>query len=94
MPFSPEWNYKEFNWFTGFLGTGQPRYEVFDFWWKDLLGAICELVENPDLKDDMCYTPMKLYVDKEKTQRIYNNMQTCDWWNEKAVRTSHLICLI
>ena len=84
MPISMEWNHKEFKQFTGFLSAGQVRNETFDFWWKDILSAIGELAENPDLQNDMCYT-LKVYADKEKRKQIYNEVWTVDFWNEKMV---------
>ena len=66
---------------------GRERFELVEFWCKDVTEVIQELFENPDLKDDMCYTPVKLYTDASKTERIYNEMWTSDLWHEMAVST-------
>ena len=48
--------------------------------------AIEELFENPDYKDDICYTPLKLYTDANKMECVYNKAWTSDLWHELVVR--------
>ena len=68
--------------------SGQsPGSDQKEFWCKDVIEVIQELFENPDLKDDMCYTPVKLYTDASKNKRIYNEMWTSDFWHEMVVST-------
>ena len=82
----------EHNWSLGesdARGKGYERIKQINFWYKDVIEVIQELFKNPDLQEDMIYTPVKLYTDAMKTERIYNEMWTCDFWHEMAVSSQY-----
>ena len=64
---------------------GNPQFKDLKLWKWDPVAVVQEILENPDLKDDIHYKPMRSYTDEEKSERIYNEMWTGDWWNEKAI---------
>ena len=68
-----QWSHTEIKWDLGLEADGESeKYEVLDLWTKDIMEVIEELFENPDYKEDICYTPLKLYTDANKTERVYN----------------------
>ena len=87
LPKMSEWICDEIKWALGDSPDGESEMcENLHLWRKDVMQVIQELFENPDYKEDMCYTPLKLYADKEKTERIYNETWTGDLWHDLAVR--------
>lgn len=51
----------------------------------DLEQCIEQLYGNPSLADGMCYTPERHYSDEAMESRVYNGMQTGDFWWELQV---------
>jgi hypothetical protein len=59
--------------------------ENLELWHRDIIEAIEELIANPSLREHMKYAPIKMYEDQERTRRVYEGMETCDWWWEMQV---------
>ncbi|TFK84310.1 hypothetical protein K466DRAFT_496815 [Polyporus arcularius HHB13444] len=59
---------------------GNVKVEEVELWRRDPVECIRELIGNPDFKDHLKYAPEKLFVDKEGTGRMYDEMWTGDWW--------------
>lgn len=66
----------------------EERIEKLDFWYRNIIEVVQEILENPDFKDDMCYQHEKIYSDNEQEERIYNEMWTADWW--PSVQVCHI----
>lgn len=64
-------------------GNGAERQkEVLEFWTRDPIECIQELISNPTYKDHMAYTPERAYdhIDGTSESRIWDEMWTGDWW--------------
>ena len=87
LPKTSPWTHTEIKWRVA-VGDDveDDKYEVLHLWTKDILQVIQELFENPQFKDHICCTPLKLYSDANKTERIYNEAWTGDKWHDCAVR--------
>ncbi|KAG1844153.1 hypothetical protein F4604DRAFT_1884476 [Suillus subluteus] len=48
---------------------------------RDPLEAIKTLLGNPAHAEHVVYRPKKIFSDASKSERIYNEMWTGDWWN-------------
>jgi hypothetical protein len=64
-------------------GTLQEQPVLF---WRDPLETVAYLLSNPRLADGAAFAPCKRYSDDKKTTRIYNEMNTGDWWWRMQVR--------
>lgn len=86
LPSVPQWSSKTIR-VNGKAtrADGQVDFEEVEMWKRDPVCLVQEILENPELQNEIRYKPFKLYTDNEKTERIYNEMWTGDWWNEKAV---------
>ncbi|KAI0292756.1 hypothetical protein BC826DRAFT_954755 [Russula brevipes] len=60
-------------------GTDGTEHEA-ELWMRDIGECIVELLGNPDLQDDISYKPMRVFQDPEKTERVYGEAWTADWW--------------
>jgi hypothetical protein len=54
--------------------------EELELFHRDPVECIQELLSNPMFKDVLQYSPLQVFVDEECTERIYNEMWTCNWW--------------
>ncbi|KAJ7586939.1 hypothetical protein C8J56DRAFT_1004583 [Mycena floridula] len=59
---------------------GNKVIEEIEFWRHDSLECIKELMVNPAFKDHLHYAPEQQFLDKEKTNWVYSNSWTADWW--------------
>ena len=59
--------------------------EKHTIYYCDPVKAIESLWQDPTLAEDFCYKPQKIYSDSTKSQRIYNEMWTGDWWHNVQV---------
>ena len=64
---------------------GKAFVEEVEFWRRDPVECVRELIGNPAFKEFMKYAPERHYEDKELTIHIYNEMATGDWWWEIQV---------
>ena len=47
--------------------------------------CIKELISNSAFQDKLAYSPLRIYKDEQRTNRIYNEMWTCNWWWDTQV---------
>lgn len=69
---------------------GERQKEVLEFWTRDPLDCIRELISNPAFRDQLAYTPERAYdhIDGLEENRVWDEMWTGDWWWNKQVSTS------
>ncbi|GLB44066.1 putative zn-finger domain-containing protein [Lyophyllum shimeji] len=60
--------------------------EKLELWCRNPVDCIKELLSNPALVDDLSYAPERVYADKEGKIRIYDEMNTGDWWWETQAK--------
>ena len=61
---------------------GKPLVEEVETWMRNPVKIVEELIGNPLFKDFLAYEPVRLFRDKTRAARIYNEMWTADfWWN-------------
>ena len=72
-------------------GNNQPPSEEIEFWHRDPIECIRELISNPTFRDKLAFAPERVYADPEGSNRIYDEMWTADWWWDIQVRLSLLI---
>lgn len=56
-----------------------------ELWMRDIGECIGELLGNPDFQDHISYKPMRVFQDPEKTERVYGEAWTADWWWDMQV---------
>lgn len=71
---------------------GEFLEEEIEFWERDPMECIRDLIQNPLFKDQMAYAPEKVYRDAGGKTRVYDEMWTGDWWWE--IQVSDLIKVI
>ncbi|KIP01994.1 hypothetical protein PHLGIDRAFT_79771 [Phlebiopsis gigantea 11061_1 CR5-6] len=59
---------------------GQVMGESLELWYRDPVECIRELIGNASFRDSMGYAPEKVFLDKDGTERAYNEMWSADWW--------------
>ncbi|KAH9927362.1 uncharacterized protein B0H18DRAFT_875767 [Fomitopsis serialis] len=59
---------------------GKAMKETVEFWFRDPLECIRELIGNPTFRDAMKYAPERHFVDKNGKTRVISEMSTADWW--------------
>lgn len=64
--------------------------EDMDLWFRNPVECIRELLGSAAFKDETVYGPSRAYTSEERTERVYNEMNTGDWWWETQVRV-HLV---
>jgi len=89
LPTGPEWECVTFE-VDGTDANGDPTVEEVDLWRRDPVECVKELLANPAFKNKCHYKPKRVFTDKSKTNRAYNEMWTGDWWWELQVRSSLL----
>jgi hypothetical protein len=60
--------------------------ERLELWRRDPVECLKELMGNPMFKDSLEYAPQKHFMDKEGTNRVYDEMWTGDWWWNTQVK--------
>ncbi|KAF7371562.1 hypothetical protein MVEN_00011400 [Mycena venus] len=81
LPSGPEWTCEIFE----IVGDetdarGNAKKEEVEFWKRDPIECIKELMGNAAFRDKMRYAPQKVYRDKDGKRREFNEMWTRDWW--------------
>ncbi|KAJ7684249.1 hypothetical protein DFH06DRAFT_1072814 [Mycena polygramma] len=81
LPTGPEWTCEFFE-VTGDEkdAHGRFRTEQVEFWKRDPVECIKELMGNAAFRDKMRYAPIRVYRDEAGTRREFNEMWTGDWW--------------
>jgi hypothetical protein len=64
--------------------------ERLQFYFRDVLECIRAIYGDPEFARDLIFAPERHYVDHERTQRVYNEMHTGDWWWSIQVRHTRL----
>ncbi|KAG1844739.1 hypothetical protein C8R48DRAFT_617813 [Suillus tomentosus] len=54
--------------------------EAFDVYFRDILQCVKALFGDPELAPHLVFAPERHYSNEDKTQRIYHDMYTGDWW--------------
>ena len=65
--------------------------ESIELWCQDPTDALKSLWGSPALLQFMKFAPEKQYADSEMEKRLYNEMNTGDWWWKKQARVISLI---
>ncbi|TFY58888.1 hypothetical protein EVJ58_g6136 [Rhodofomes roseus] len=60
--------------------NGEAMKETVEFWHRDPLDCIRELIGNPFFRNLIRYAPEHHFLDKNGTTRVINEMWTADWW--------------
>jgi len=55
--------------------------EEFTIWHRDPMEAIKGLWKDANLSPHMTFAPSKVYVDSTKSDRVYSEMWTSQWWH-------------
>ncbi len=62
--------------------------ETLEFYTRDILECINSLWGDPEFTDHLILEPERQYTDEAKTNRVYHDMHTGDWWWETQVSSS------
>jgi hypothetical protein len=54
--------------------------ETLEFYSRDVLSCIRGLFGDPSFMHDLVFCPERVYTNPERTERIYNEIHTGDWW--------------
>ncbi|KAJ3564141.1 hypothetical protein NP233_g8487 [Leucocoprinus birnbaumii] len=54
--------------------------ETIIFHSRDIVACLKHLWRDPELVDDLILEPEQQWADKERTSRLYHEMNTGDWW--------------
>jgi hypothetical protein len=65
--------------------------EDFTVWHRDPIEAIKGLWKDPNLSPHMAFTPSKVYMDSTKSEHIYSEMWTGQWWHVLQVLELNLV---
>jgi hypothetical protein len=65
--------------------------EQLEFHFRDVLACIRAIYGDPEFALDLVFAPERHYVDHGRTQRVYSDMYTGDWWWSVQVRKSESI---
>ena len=52
---------------------------------RDPIGVVQYLLSNSALQEGIQWSPQKVFEDEEKTQRLFSDMSTGDWWWDTQV---------
>lgn len=72
-------------WYSANLGFKDRPDEPHLIQYRDPLEAIRSLLGNPTHNDDIVYVPKKIFSNRNKEKRIYNEMWTGKWWHAVQV---------
>jgi hypothetical protein len=96
LPTGPEWRCKMVSVEGNKRGEdGETLKEELELWLRDPVECIRQLMGNPAFKDDMAYSPEKVYTTEEEREdkRIVDEMWMAKWWWELQVRVFSFFCL-
>jgi hypothetical protein len=60
--------------------AGNPLIEEVEFWRRDPIQCIRDLIGNPVFRNVMKYAPERVYCDKDGRIRMYGEAWSADWW--------------
>jgi hypothetical protein len=84
IPPKAEWQTKK----LAFEDRPEEEYTIFH---RNPIDAIRSLLGNPAHAKDIVYRPKKIFRDKSKSTRIYNEMWTGKWWHAIQVSQSPIL---
>ncbi|KAI0725932.1 hypothetical protein BC629DRAFT_1447429 [Irpex lacteus] len=61
-------------------GEVKVKDKTFDFYFRDIIQCIRALFSDPEFAPHLVFVPERHYVDQGRTQRLYHDMHTGDWW--------------
>jgi hypothetical protein len=61
-------------------------HEHLEFYSRDVIQSIRSLYGDPSFAQELAFVPERHYTSHERTCRIYNEMNTGDWWWSVQVR--------
>jgi hypothetical protein len=64
---------------------GDAITEELEIWHRDLVDCVRALIGNTTLNDHITYAPVQLYEDETCEVRVYEGMETGDWWWDTQV---------
>lgn len=66
--------------------TGTPKEGTPSMlFYRDPVGTVQYLLSNSALQEGIQWSPRKVFVDNRKTQRLFSDMSTGDWWWDTQV---------
>ena len=90
---------KELNHIIDSVLPGRPSFqcrqvfiggENLEFYHRDIVNCIQSIYSDPEFAQDLVVIPERHYTDQGRTERIYNEMHTGDWWWAVQVRNTIL----
>jgi hypothetical protein len=54
--------------------------ETLEFYFRDVLSCIRSIFGDPGFAQDLIVAPERHYADHERTEHVYGEMHTGDWW--------------
>jgi hypothetical protein len=60
--------------------------ETLELYFRDILACIWSIYSDPELAQDLVVAPERHYADHKRTDRIYSEIHTGDWWWAVQVR--------
>jgi hypothetical protein len=81
IPSGPEWTCEIFE-ITGDEkdARGRLKTEEVEFWKRNPIECIKELMGNATFREKMRYAPQRVYRDKDGKRQEFNEMWTGEWW--------------
>ena len=64
--------------------------ETLELHFRNILACIRSIYGDPEFAQDLAVAPERHYTDQERTDRVFNEMYTGDWWWAVQVRNSIL----
>nr|GAT52132.1 predicted protein [Mycena chlorophos] len=94
LPSGPAWSCDVIKLTGDKIGDdGKPMEEEVEFWYRDALECIEDIMGNPAFKEHMNYAPKRVYRDEEGTNREYSEMCSGDlWWGlQGKIPVGHMV---
>ncbi|KAG2356418.1 hypothetical protein BDR07DRAFT_1453416 [Suillus spraguei] len=64
--------------------------EAFDVYFRDIIECVKALYGDPELVPYLMFAPEQHYSDKDKTQHVYHDMHTGQWWWHTQILLGYL----
>jgi hypothetical protein len=80
LPTGPKWEVIELSVEGRGVNDDGVVTEKVELWRRDPVECIRELFSNPAFTDKIHYKPQKVYTDESRTERVYDEMWTGQWW--------------
>jgi phenolic acid decarboxylase len=73
---------------------GNVLTEELEIWYRDPVDCVRALIGDTTLDGYLTYAPIQIYNDEACESRVYEGMETGDWWWDTQVRMVHLSMII